>query len=463
MLEARSVAVVGASPRAGSFGEELMTQLVRGGFGGAVHPVNPSYGEVMGHPCVPSLADLPEPVDLVLLGVKNEQLEEQLRAAAEAGATAAVIFASCWEDPAPERLPLPDRLAAIAREAGMALCGGNCMGFINFETDLRACGFSQPFDVAPGPITFISHSGSAFSAMLHNNRGLRFNLAVSAGTELVTTASDYLAYALDLPSTRAVGLFLETVRDPGPFREAMARAVELDVPVLALKIGRERLTQELVAAHSGAEAGDDAEYDALFETSGVMRVESLDEMADAMELLVGGRRAGPGGLAAIHHSGGERALLVDAAAHLGVPLARISDATRERLAAILEPGLSPVNPLDAWGTGNRAVSIFLDSMRALLEDPDTAALAVGMDLTTDLVPHEAYRLVAEEIYAKTDKPVAVLANMASAIDPNDAALVRSLGIPVLEGTSNGLAAFRHLFRYREFRSRSRRRGTDLGE
>lgn len=453
MLEARSVAVVGASARPGSFGEQMMVQLVRGGFDGAMYPVNPRYEEVLGHRCIPSLADLPEPVDLALLGLSNAHLEEQLRAAAEAGVRSAVIFASCYERPAEGKSPLADRLAAIARQAGMALCGGNGMGFINVERRLRACGFSEPDDLGPGAITFVSHSGSAFSAMLHNDRGLRFNLAVSSGLELVTTASEYIDYALDQPSTKLVALFIETVRDPSRFRVALARAAAQDVPVIALKVGRTEPAKGLVAAHSGALAGEDRAYQALFDAHGVLRVETLDEMADTLELFAAGRRAAAGGLAAIHDSGGERAQLIDAADQAGVPLASISKATEARLAAVLEEGLPPVNPLDAWGTGNDADRIFLECMHALLDDPDTGALAFCVDLTTEHDPDAGYRVVAREVFAGTPKPVAVLANMASAVDPRDSEFVRAAGMPVLEGTDTGLAAFGHLFAYRDFRAR----------
>jgi acyl-CoA synthetase (NDP forming) len=128
--------------------------------------------------------------------------------------------------------------------------------------------------------------------------------------------------------------------------------------------------------------------------------------------------------------------------------------TIARLAASLEEGLPPVNPLDAWGTGNRAEDIFIECMRALLEDPDTAALAFCVDLTPELVEEAGYTRVAKDVFAATTKPVAVLSNLASAIDRKDAGFVRRTGIPVLEGTTTGLRAFRHLFEYRDFRARA---------
>ena len=265
----------------------------------------------------------------------------------------------------------------------MAVCGGNCMGFANLERRVRALGFYEPKDAPVGGVTFLSHSGSAFSAMIHNDRALGLNLAVSAGQEFVTTVADYLRYALGLESTKAVGLFIETVRDPAGFRDALALGNERDIPVVALKVGREERTRELVAAHSGALAGEDGAYEALFDAYGVSRVESLDEMADTLALFAAGRRAGPGGLASVHDSGGERALLVDAAAAVGVPFAEISDETSERMAALLDPGLPPVNPLDFWGTGRDSHEIITGCVRALLEDPAVAALAFSVDLTSE--------------------------------------------------------------------------------
>ena len=454
MLEARSVAVVGASVREGSVGNQSVVELLQGGFDGRIVPVNPKYDEILGLPCVASVAEIAEPVDLVILAVSNALLEEQLRLAAEAGAGSAVIFASGFEEPRDGIPPLTERLASIARSHGMAVCGGNCMGFANLERRVRALGFYEPKDAPVGGVTFLSHSGSAFSAMIHNDRALGLNLAVSAGQEFVTTVAEYLGYALGLESTKAVGLFIETVRDPDGFRSALALANERDIPVVALKVGREERTRELVAAHSGALAGEDGAYEALFDAYGVARVESLDEMADTLALFAAGRRAGPGALASVHDSGGERALLVDASASVGVPLAEISDETSKRMEALLDPGLPPVNPLDFWGTGRDSHEIITGCVRALLEDPEVAALAFSVDLTSEEHPEMGYIAMARETFPETEKPFAMLSNFSSGIDRSDAKLLDGDGIPVLEGTLTGLAAFKHLFAYRDFRARA---------
>jgi acyl-CoA synthetase (NDP forming) len=413
--------------------------------------VNPKYDELLGLPCVASLADVGA-VDLAILAVSNALLEEQLRLAASTGAGSAVIFASGHEEQADGALPLTERLRAIAHAAGMAVCGGNGMGFANFEKRVRALGFYEPKDVKPGGITFVSHSGSAFSALVHNRRNLGLNLAISAGQELVTTVADYLAYALGLESTSVVGLFIETIRDPAGFVDAVRLAQERDVPVVTLKVGREALTRRMVEAHSGALAGEDGAYEALFEAYGVLRVESLDEMADALALFDSGRRAGPGALASVHDSGGERALLIDSAAAVGVPLAEISGETTSRIAELLDPGLPAVNPLDFWGTGRDAHEVVVGSIRALLDDPAVAALAFAVDLTTEDSPDMGYIGMARDTFGETDKPYAMLSNFSSGIDRGDVELLEDAGIPVLEGTLTGLAAFKHLFAYRDHRA-----------
>lgn len=452
MLEARSVAVVGASAQPGSFGAELLRQLRVGGFDGAIYPVNPNYTEIDGLACVSSIEAVPEPVDLAILGVGNGKLEAILRSAGRSGARSAVICASGHAvegEPAPQ---LPERLQAIAGEYGMAICGGNGMGFINVERRVRATGYSQDPGLLPGPVTFLTQSGSSFSALLRNRRGIRFNVAVSGGDELVTTMAEYLEYSLALESTRVVAILMETIRAPERFRRALELAAARDIPVVALKVGHGEYARRMVTAHSGAIAGEDAAYEALFEHAGVLRVRTLDELVDTVELLCAGRVAAAGGLATLHDSGGERTHLIDVASACGVPLAVISETTKARLADVLGPGLPPVNPLDAWDTSGTAHEVFTKCLQALHDDPDTALVAFAVDLVAD-ERDDVYPAVALDTAAATTKPFAVLCNLRSAIDQDKANVLREGGIPVLEGTETGVRAIGHLLARRDFRLR----------
>jgi acetate---CoA ligase (ADP-forming) len=452
MLEARSVAVVGASAQPGSFGAELLRQLRTGGFDGAIYPVNPNYAEIDGLPCVASIEELAQPIDLAILGVGNGALETTLRSAGKSGARAAVICASGHAAEGEQGPPLPERLQAIAHEYRLAVCGGNGMGFINLERHLRATGYSQDRGLLPGSVTFLTQSGSSFSALLRNGRGIRFNLAVSGGDELVTTMDEYLEYSLTLASTRVVAIFIETIRAPERFRRALERAAKRDIPVVALKVGHGEFARRMVTAHSGAIAGEDAAFEALFEYTGVLRVRGLDELADTVELLCAGRVAAAGGLATLHDSGGERTHLIDVAAACGVPLSDISATTKRQLAEILGPGLPAVNPLDAWDTSGTAQDVFTQSLQTLHDDPDTAAIAFAVDLVAD-ESDDVYPAVALQTAAATSKPFAVLCNLRSAIDQNKARVLRDAGIPVLEGTETGVRAIGHLLARRDFTSR----------
>jgi acetate---CoA ligase (ADP-forming) len=442
MLCAGSVAVVGATPRRPSVGNRVMTELLGGGFEGRVVAVNPNHPKVEGLATVPSLLEA-DPVDLAVLAVADERLESRLADAVAAGARAAAIFSPA-QGFAADGAPLRSRLAEIAAEAGMTLCGPNGMGFVNLDHRLRITGFYQPLDLEPGGVTFLSHSGSLFSAMLHNRRGLRFNLVVSTGQEIVTTMADYLLHALSLPTTRVVGLFMETVRNPASMDRALTLAAEQDTPVVALKVGRTERGRAAAATHSGAMAGEDAAYDAFFRAHGVHRVDSIDEMADTLELLAASRPQRAGHLAAVLDSGGERTLLIDSAHQVGVELARLSSDTRATLSTVLEPGLEPDNPVDAWGTGHSHEEIFETSLRALADDPAVGLVAFCVDLTAEEDPADGYLDVISRVVGRLPVPFVVLANLTSAIDPPQAAAVRKMGVPLLEGTRTGLEAIRHL-------------------
>ena len=305
----------------------------------------------------------------------------------------------------------------------------------------------------PGPVTFISHSGSAFSALLHSHRAVRYNLVVSAGTEFSVTMDGYLDYALGLPSTRAIALFMETSRNPAGLRRALDRAAEQDVPVVCLKVGRGSRSRQFVTTHTGALAGEDAAYDAVFAAYGVLRVAGLDEMMDTLELLTAVRCPGAGGLAAVTDSGGERALLADVADDLGVPFAQVGENTLRRLRRVLSPALVPDNPLDAWDALEGADQVFTDSLLTLHDDPAVAAVALAVDLTAEDSSDVGYVGVAAQVQAAATKPFLVLSHVSSAVDPRDAQRLRDAGVPVLEGTRTGLAAVRNMFANRDARAR----------
>jgi len=469
MLEARSVALVGASPRPGTLGARMVAELARSPAKPAMYLVNPKYREIGGIACHPSLAALPGPVDLVLLGVPDAALAGQVELAARRGDRSAVIFGGA-HGPVPAGEPgsgepgaspgatvsLRDHLATTARAAGMALCGAGCMGFVNVGYGLRAIGYREPDVLPPGPAALVTQSGSVFSALLRTRRALGYTLAVSSGQELVTTAAQYTGYALGLPQTRVLALVLEAMRDTAALRAMLEAAAVRDVPVVLLTAGRSAAGRALVTAHSGALAGADGAWEALADAYGVHRVSDLAELTDTLELFAAGRRPPPGprgGIATVHDSGLERAHVADLAGDLGVPFAPVGADTLRRLAEVLDPGLEPGNPLDMWGGSAKARWQVTESLAALADDPAVAAVALAVDLLTEFDGDRSYPDALAEAARRSGKPLAVLASIPSAVDPAVAGELRAAGIPVLEGARSGLLALRHLLAHRAWSPR----------
>ena len=346
LLRPKSVAIVGASLRTDSVGEWALKNLVTGGFSGRLYPVNPRYEELQSHRCYAALSDIPEVPELVVFAVGDHRLEAALDEAIAAGIPAAVIQSTLVIDDDVEP-PLRDRVQKKIRDAGMLVCGANGMGYYNVRDHVWTCGFDSSIHAAPGNITLISHSGSGMSGIIDCEERIRINLAVSAGNELSTTMDEYLDFALDLPETRVVGLFVETARNPDGFRAALEKAARKRIPIVALKVGRTEKSAALTVSHSGAIAGDDSTYEALFDRYGVQRARDQNEFATMLIMFAELHPVGAGGLVSLHDSGGERALLVDLAADAEVPLADLSESTREKIAAIIDPELPAINPLDA--------------------------------------------------------------------------------------------------------------------
>ncbi len=455
MLAPRSVALIGASTVPNVAGNDMALELQVSRYPGRVYPVNPKYEEVEGWECFDDLASLPEVPDLAVLGVGNARLEELVMQAIDLGVGGLVIPGSVLLPSDTETNSLRMRTRTLATDAGLPIVGGNCMGFYNVEEWFRAFPFNRPYELREGGVTLIAQSGSVLTALLWNDQKLRFNLAISPGQELVTTTADYMDYALDQESTRVIALFLETVRNPDGFIAALKKAADRDVPVVALKVGRSPEAAKLALSHSGAIAGNDAAYQTLFERYGVLQVKSLDELAASALLLSDRRRPSSGGLAAILDSGGERELLIDLADDLGVPFSQISEDTTTVLESQLDHGLEPINPLDAWGTGNEYQAVFEHCWQALMDDEDTAIGVFVADLTSGFYLHESFARICQRVHRRTKKPIAMLTNHIGTDSQDLARRMTDAGIPVLDGTVAGLLAVKNALAYRDFVIRPR--------
>jgi acyl-CoA synthetase (NDP forming) len=454
LLRPTSIAIVGASAREGTIGQLTLFNLLAGKYTGNLYPVNPGYEALQGVRCYPSLESLPETPELVIFGVGDSRLEAALDDAIIAGAKAAVIMSTLVLDDDTDP-PLKERIARKLKASGMLACGGNGMGFYNIRDRVWACGFDARTHVPPGNVALLSHSGSGMCGIVDCEERIDFNFAASTGQELSVSMDEYLDFVLDLPETRVVGLFVETARNPHKFVAALRKAQSLRIPIVALKVGRTRRAAELTISHSGAMAGDDDTYDALFDRYGVQRVADMDELATALILFSQMHPVGPGGLVCLHDSGGERQLMVDLADAAGVELTELQPGTVSALEAVLDPELPAVNPLDAWSRGGaNASEQMAKCLSIMMADPGAAVGAVIHDRAPHGTVYPAYVEYMRYAHGETGKPAALVASrQGTGSDPLVVTSTHS-GLPVLDGVAQFLTGIRKLFDYRDFLQRA---------
>jgi acyl-CoA synthetase (NDP forming) len=332
------------------------------------------------------------------------------------------------------------------------------MGFYVPSHGLRIASMPSPPGLRHGGIAWIAQSGSTFGALAHNDRRLGFTLCVSTGMELVTTVAEYMDWALAQPETRVIGLFLEAVRAPDRFVAALEKARARDIPVVALKVGRTETSAQMAVSHTGAIAGNDAAYQALFRRHGVLRVKDMDEMAATLALFESGRRAASGGLGVVSDSGGEREMIVDLAEDIGLGFPPLAPETCARIEANLEPGLHAENPLDAFGTINDLERRYTEMTADLVNDPGIAMGFFMSDPRDGYGYSESYTTAVAQAAARTTKPLAVVSNYALVDDRTLALKLREAGVPLLRGTTQALRAASHMMAYRDMRNRGRTAG-----
>lgn len=450
LLRPKSIAIVGASEREHSMGHETLLNLTRGEFPGVIYPVNPRYEELTGLTCYPDLRSLPDTPDLVIFCVADSRVEQVLDKVIETGVPAISIMSSLIidDDDTPN---LKSRVQKKISDAGVIACGGNGMGFYNVRDRVWACGFDGRLHEPPGNVSLISHSGSGMCGIADCEERVRFNLAISTGNEIGVTMDEYLDFALEQPETKVVGLFVETTRQPEKLRAALQKANDKRIPIVAIKVGRTRKSAMLAESHSGAIAGDDATYDALFDHYGVQRVHDMDELATALILFAEFNPLGKGGLVALHDSGGERQLMVDLADAENVPLTDINNETISALEDVLDPELPAVNPLDGWSRGGPDASANMTRcLSILMQDPGAALGALVFDRAPDGQIYPSYVNYMQRAHSESGKPVALVsARQGTGSDPLVVTMTHA-GFPVLDGVSAFLVGVRALFSYRDF-------------
>ena len=449
LLDPESIVIVGATT-SGGMGSRVIKNLQRGGFKGKLYGLHPKNEDAFGIPCYPDFKSLPETVEHAIFAVSDERIEGLVDAAIEAGVKAMSMMSMLYLDD--DHKPyLKDRIQTKLKEADILLCGANGMGFFHIEKGVWVNGhFSRP-NHEPGGVCIISQSGSGVAGIIDCEERINLNLSVSSGSELTVGAEDYLDYILHQESTTVVGLFLETIRKPAQMIKSFELANEKRIPIIALKTGRTERSAELTVSHSGGLAGVDDCYNALFDKYGVQRVADMDELATTLIMFDQPHALANGNMVSMHDSGGERQLIIDIADQQGVEFAELEESTTQKLEEILDPGLPPVNPLDAWGKGlGNADQIMIDSMIAMLSDSNASMGAIVMDRGPLGKIFPEYVDYLEQTNQQTGKPVFLVSNrQGTGTDPLVLELTQN-GTPVIDGLHSFLAGVRCMHQYRDF-------------
>lgn len=397
ILDAREVAVIGASRDATRIGGRPIASMLRAGFAGRIYPINPNSPEVQGLRCYPDVAATgrgpDDPITLAIVATPAAQVEAAVRDASAAGVRAFVVFSAGFGELGGEGRVMQDRLSALARERGLAILGPNCLGLVNPRTGLVAS-FSTAFDTGmppAGPFAFVGQSGALGSYFLSvwRETGLGLSTWISTGNEAATNVATAVEELIDDPGVGIIGMYVEDVKDGPALRRAAVRAAAAGKPLLVIKAGRSAIGARAAASHTGAIAGEDAAYEAFFAQHGIIRVRSLTEMVEVGRMLVlqGAPRSARVGVVSV--SGGAGVLFADEAADVGLELPKLSEATVTALREALPQFATAQNPVDVTAQVLSDRPRLRRALEALAREPafDTLVVLVGMmySLADDVV------------------------------------------------------------------------------
>ena len=469
LVKPRSVAIVGATDRVGP-GRSVVESLGAIGFSGAIYPVNPKYQTVLNHVCYPSLTDLPEAPDVVVFSIRKPLLPEQVRLAVKRGARAAVIYDAGFAELGEEGARQQAKIAGLCREAGMPVCGPNCMGILN--PTARVTTYKQTLmdtNGLAGNVGFISQSGSVVIAILSDLRRYGISLSVSAGNEAVTRTVDYIEYLIDDPATKVIATFTETVREPERYVAALDRAAAVGKPVVVLKVGRTERTQRAITSHTGGLAGESRVFSEMLRAHRAIEVADLDEMTEVLAVCQGERWPRGRGISVITGSGGLAEMVLDNATAAGLDLPPLSGAERSEAEQVIGRITGDGNPFDAWGNGNYAVNL-PHAMSVVDKSERIDAVVYCADTSNEgHVGHpgrvlENVKMLADAAKS-SHKPYYLMSSRPGVMNAQQAKGMRDVGLVQIGGTRQGLGAIDRIGRYmmpqKPFRTSANRSGAQL--
>ena len=378
MLNPRSVAVVGATPRM-QYGGRFLNAMLKAQDRVNVYPVNPRYDEIMGVPSYASVTDLPEAPDLVGIVVPYHQVLPVLQESHAKGTRAAVVISAGFsERDLDDRRDLQGEVGASARESGIRICGPNCLGLANVQADIWPSASSRGSDGLSGPIGLICQSGaSAFGPFLTRavEEGIGLSHIISTGNEADLDFCDFARYLLDQDSVKVIAGFVEGFKDARKLIEVARLAADRGKPIVLIKIGRSDLGSRAARSHTAALTGVDALYDEIFAQYGITRVQDYDELLEVSQLLAHTAKPASPGVAVVSHSGGISSLTADMCGQAGLDLPPLTDQARDGINDVLKGFGWAANPSDVTGFANS--DDFPEIMRHMSEQPQIGTLVVA--------------------------------------------------------------------------------------
>lgn len=455
LVSPKSIAVVGASASRPTAGTAVIANLRRLDYGGAIYPVNPKYDEVDGVRCYPSLAAIPGEVDVAFLGVPAEGVVALVEEAGQRGIRTVVVTASGFADAGPDGAALQARLAEAAAAHGIAVCGPNNMGVVNWLDRVAIWTGTLTPPLRTGPVGVISQSGSVSMLCAADDRNIGLGIIVGSGNEAVLTGAEYLDALVRDDRISVILHFLETIKRPAAYAAAAAEGRRRGKAIIVLKVGRTERGRQATVAHTGSLAGADEEFEAFCRRYDLIRVATLDEMLELAELFTkAGRPPRRPGVCLIAMSGGEVALLSDLASDDGLPLADFAPATRAALADVFPRYSTIANPLDAWGAGWNA-DAYRAAVQALTRDPSVGVIACAIDpdarnarantpVSREMAEIHRSLLADDSSHATC---VVFFNNISAALSAVVAGALEGTGIPYLQGTQEAIRALSHWVRH----------------
>lgn len=347
IMKPRSVAVIGASSREHTIGADLMKRLTEYGFTGEVYPVNPKGGKICGRKVYTDLREIPGVVDLAIVVVNARFVLSVVDQCHEKGVKGLVVITAGFKETGAEGLKLEQELLAKVKGYGMTMVGPNCLGVVNTDPAVRldAC-FAESLPVA-GNVGFVSQSGALGGGILNILKDLNIGFAqfVSIGNQADVNAETAIEYWEHVPAVKQILLYMESVRYPENFRKLATRVSKVK-PILALKAGRSAAGASAASSHTGSLAGADRAADALLTQSGVIRERSLKDLFATAKVFAHCPIPQGDRVAIVTNSGGPAIMATDAICEHGMQMAKLSDATKEKLRSFLPAAASVKNPVD---------------------------------------------------------------------------------------------------------------------